>query len=274
MKKFLYPLVLSFFCAGTAHAQDTAKLARRLVEASGIDVQLQSVPKTMQDQMAQVRGQAPEEVVTAMIEASGEAYRPDVMTRDVTQALAQSLKPAEIEKMLAWLDTETGRRVVAAEKRAGSTMDEASLRRHAEETKDKPPGERRLQLLQDMLEVTSAIDLGANMLEGMMLGIAIGMDSMQPAQNRMGVARLRQRLAQAMPKEEVKDKLRAGMPGMLAYCYRELGDADLAAYVGFLRSPEGKRYNEAIAEAYTQAMVAASVRLGELVERRTPKRPA
>jgi len=63
------------------------------------------------------------------------------------------------------------------------------------------------------------------------------------------------------------------MPGLFAYTYREVTDADLAAYLVFLRSADGKRCNDAIGEALTQSMIAASVRMGQLVDQRTPKRP-
>jgi hypothetical protein len=64
------------------------------------------------------------------------------------------------------------------------------------------------------------------------------------------------------------------MPGLFAYTYREVSDADLEAYLVFLRSAGGKRCNDAVSEALTHAMVAASVRLGQAVERRVPKQPA
>ena len=60
---------------------------------------------------------------------------------------------------------------------------------------------------------------------------------------------------------------------MTGYTYREVSDADLAAYVAFLRSADGKRANDAITDAFSQAMVAASLRLGQLVDQRVAKRP-
>ena len=272
MKKLVYPVVLFLLLASAAQAQDAAQLAQRLVERSGLAVQLQSVPKSFEDQMAAMRGKAPDELILALTDAGREAYRPEAMMQEITRNLADTLKPDEMRPVLAWLETGVGRRVTLAEERA-SSMNEESLQRYMEEIKAKPPGAQRRKLIEEVLEVTSGLEFGARLLEGMALGVAIGMDSTQPAQKRAGVALLRKQIEQVMPKEQVKAQLRMAMPAILGYTYREVSDADLGAYIAFLRSADGKRANDAITEAFTQAMVAASVRLGQLVDQRSTKQP-
>lgn len=273
MKKLVYPFVLWALLAGAAQAQDAAKLAQRLVERSGLAVQLQSLPKNFGEQMAALRGNVPDELLLALTEAGREAYRPQAMAQEIADTLAETLKPEEMQRALAWLEEGVGRRVTLAEERASGSMNEQSLQRYAEQTKAKPPGAQRQKLIQDMIEVTNGLEFGARLMEGMALGVAIGMDSTQPVQNRAGAALLRKQLEAAMPKEQVKAQLRAAMPSMMGYTYREVSDADLAAYVAFLRSADGKRANDAITEAFTQAMVSASVRLGQFVDQRSTKRP-
>jgi len=273
MKKLVYPFVLWAVLAGAAQAQDALKLAQRLVERSGLAVQLQSTPKNFEEQIAAARGKVPDDLLFALTEAGREAYRPELMARDIAQTLAESLKPEEMQRVIAWLDAGLGRRVTLAEERASASMNEESLRRYAEQTKAKPPGAQREKLIQDMIEATSGLEFGVRLLEGTALGVAIGMDSTQPVQNRAGAALLRKQIEAAMPKEQLKAQLRVAMPAMMGYTYREVSDADLAAYVAFLRSADGKRANDAITEAFTQAMVAASVRLGQLVDQRSTKRP-
>lgn len=272
MRKLAYLFVLPVLLAGEAQAQDAAQLAQRLVERSGLAVQLQSVPKSFAEQMAAMRGKAPDELVLALTEAGREAYRPEAMTQEITKILAETLKPDEMQRVLAWLETGVGRRLTIAEERSAS-MNEESLQRFMEEMKANPPGAQRQKLIQEVLEVTSGLEFGARLLEGMALGVAIGMDSTQPVQKRAGVALLRKQIEKVMPKEQVKEQLRAAMPAILGYTYREVSDADLAAYVEFLRTADGKRANDAITEAFTQAMVAASVRLGQLVDQRSTKQP-
>ena len=272
MKKLVYALALWTLFVGAARAQEAATLAQRLVQLSGLEVQLRSVPKGFEDQMAGLKGQVPDELIFALTDAGREAYRPDVMAKDIAQTLSQTLKPAEMQKVLAWLEADVGRRVTIAEEKSSSTMDEASLRKFAQETKAKPPGAQRQKLIAELVEVTNAIEFGAHLMEGTALGVAIGMDSTQPAQQRLGAALIRKQIERAMPKDQVKAALRESMPGIYAYTYREVSDADLNSYLTMLRTPEGKQVNDEITKAFTQAMVSASLRMGQLVDQRNPKR--
>jgi hypothetical protein len=274
MKRLACLWVLWAALAGAAQAQDAASLAQRLVERSGLAVQLQSTPKYFEEQIAALRGKVPDPFLLALTEAGREAYRPQAMAQDIAKALAETMKPQEMERVIAWLETGVGRRVTAAEESASAAMNEEALQSYAEQTKAKPPGAQRQKLIQDMIEVTNGLEFGARLLEGMALGVAIGMDSTQPVQNRVGAALLRKRIEAAMPKEQVKAQLRAAMPAMMSYTYREVSDADLTAYVAFLRGADGKRANDAITEAFTEAMVSASLRLGQLVDQRSTKAPS
>lgn len=273
MNKRIYLFVLWALLASAAQAQDALQLAQRLVERSGLAVQLEAVPKGFTEQMGPLRGQVPEEFLIALADAGREAYQPKRMAQEIAQSLAQALKPDEMKRVLAWLETGVGRRVTLAEERASASMDDAALRRYAEQAKKEKPSGRRVQLLQDLIEATGSLEVTARIVEGTALGVAIGLDSTQPVQKRAGAALLRKQIEKAMPKEQVKEQLRLALPGLFAYTYREVGEADLAAYLAFLRSTDGKRCNDAIGEALTQSMVAASVRTGQLVDQRTPKRP-
>jgi hypothetical protein len=273
MKKLAYPFVLWVLFAGLAQAQDPAKLAQRLVERSGVAVQLQAVPKSFTDQLPQLRGQVPDELLLALTDAGREAYRPELMAKEIAEILGQTLQPAEMQKAIGWLETGVGRRVTLAEERASASMDDASLKRYAEQTKDQRPSARRQKAIQELIDVTGSLDFTAKLMEGTALGMAIGMDSTQPVQKRVGVAFLRKQIEKVMPKEQLKETLRQAMPGLFGYTYREVNDADLEAYLAFLRSPHGKAVNDAIADAFGQAMIAASVRVGQLVDQRAPKRP-
>src|SRR5689334_9790416 len=139
MKKSIYPLVLWILLVGAAQAQDTAKLAEQLVKLSGLEVQLRSVPKGFEDQMAALKGKMPDDLLFALTDAGRQAYSPELMAKDIAATLAQALKPAEMEKVLAWLETDVGRRVTVAEEKSSQTMDEASLRKYAAQVQAKPP---------------------------------------------------------------------------------------------------------------------------------------
>jgi hypothetical protein len=271
MKSFTYPLVLSIFCAGVAHAQDAAKLAQRLVERSGVAAQMQSAPETFEERITSAGGSLPEELRLALADAGREAYRPEVLAQDIASHVAHSLKPEEMQRALAWYDTPAARSVVTAEVRAAVTMDQASVRRYAEETKDKPQSARRQELIRDLIEASNDIRLAMLVTERMGLGVAVGADSTYPAENRTGLVRLQEQADRTRPTEEMKAYFRRAMPAMYAYIYRDVSEPDLAAYLAYLHSADGKRCNDALVEAMGQALVAAAVRMGQLMEQRNAR---
>ena len=148
------------------------------------------------------------------------------------------------------------------------------MRQYAESLKDKKLSAARPRLIRDIMAATSTEEGMAQKVQAMALGVAMGMDSTQPVQQRIGLERLQARIKTAMPIEKLKEQMRAILPAIMSYTYRDVSDADLTAYVAFLRSPVGKRYQEQVMDAYTEAIVHASVRLGQLIDVNTSKRPA
>ena len=272
MKKLVYPFLFGLLLAGAAQAQEAAKLAQRLVERSGVAVQLQSLPKNFEEHTAALRG-VPSELVLALTEAGREAYRPQRMAQEIADTLAATLKPEEMERVLAWLEADLGRRVTLAEERASASHGRGKPRALCRGDQGQAAG--RAAPAADPGHDRGDGQPGAGREADRRHGARRGDRHRQhpAAQNRAGAAALRKQIEAAMPKERVKAQLREAMPVMTGYTYREVSDADLAAYVAFLRSADGKRANDAITDAFSQAMVSASLRLGQLVDQRVAKRP-
>ena len=254
--------------AQPAHAQDdAASVARRLVARSGLAVQLRSVPKGFEQQMAELRAQMPDALFASLQRAGREAFRPEALQAEIEKSLPGKLKTAEMKKALAWLETGAGRRVTSAEELASATLDSAVLQKFS----GKPVSARRKQLLQDLIAATSSLESTANLIEATSLALAIGLDSTQPVQKRAGAAALRAQLQKQMPRDKLKQMLAGSLPAIFAYTYRDVSEADLAGYLAFLRGADGRKYNDAMVECFTQAVVGASLRMGQLVDQ-TEKR--
>jgi hypothetical protein len=177
-----------------------------------------------------------------------------------------------MQKAIAWLETDLGRRITRAEELSSETMDEASMKAFQSRLKEKPLSTQRSTLLDYLIADTNSVETTVNVMEATALGMAIGIDSMQPAQKRAGVAALRAQQQKVMPRDKLKVAMQQVLPVTMAYTYRDLSDWDLAAYVAFLRSADGKRYNDAMFDAFGQALVGASVRMGQLMEQAGSKR--
>jgi hypothetical protein len=104
--------------------------------------------------------------------------------------------------------------------------------------------------------------------ETLALGVAMGMDALQPKERRAGEATLRRHLRMMMPPEKVNAALAESLPMLYAYNYRDVSDADLQGYFGFLKSVGGKRYQDGMTAAFLESLGRASVQVGELVGQR------
>lgn len=276
VRPFILVLVLCsvlFEAPAFAQSKEATDAASRLLVRSGLSVQLRGFSSQFAAQFGQQRGKLPDNLIIELTNAAKEAFRPDVLQEDIVQGIAKKLKVDEMNGALAWLDSPLGERITRAEEASSGTMDEAALRKFGESLKDGKPPAARAKLISDVIAASFAEDSTVRSLEAISLGVALGMDSMQPSQNRLGLERLQAKLKEAMPADKLKAQMRLVLPVMYAYTYRDIGDADLAAYAAFLNGPVGKRYTLQVSEAFMEALIRGSVRLGQLVDMNSTKRP-
>ena len=273
---FAAALAAAFLAPLPAQAQssDTLKLAQRLVVRSGLAEQLNTVPRQLEMELKLARGTVPDDLLAALNEASIESFRPDALREDVVRTLAARMPAEEMKRALAWLEKPQGRRVTQAEEQASRTLSPETLQAYAEALKTAPLSAKRAKYITNLVTATKGVEHAANLMEGVALGIAIGMDRTQSVQNQQGLKALQNRLRSTIPPEKLREELRGTVPEVYAYIYRGVSDADLGAYVAFNRSAAGKRYNDAVMAAFTEAMLRASLRMGPAVEKALQKKPA
>ena len=258
--------------AAAAQSQDAASTAQRLITSCGLSVQLPGFVGQMKAQIEQLKGEVDAAIVPAIADAAMEAFRADVLEADIVGDVQHRLTIDEMNAALAFLDTPAGRHVTHAEEQS-STRTPAQFEQFLRELKKKAPPTERLSLVQELITASYVEDTTVRGMQAMALGVALGMDSTQPRERRLGRASIERHVRQALPEDEIKRELRLSLPVGYLYTYRHIADADLRAYVAFLASANGRRYSEQLTEAFMGALVRASVRLGKLVDQRTLKQP-
>jgi hypothetical protein len=257
-----------------AQSRQATEAANRLVQRSGLSAQLRAFANQVAAQFTQHRGKAPEPLIIELTNAAKEAFRPEVLQQDITAGIARKMTVEEMRSVIAWLESAAGGRVTRAEEEASATMDEATLRKFIESMKDGKHSAARAGMIAEIIAASYAEDSTVRGLEVVALSTALGMDSMQPAPNRLGPERLQAKLKEMMPPEQMKQQIRQALPMMYAYTHRDTSDADLGAYSAFLSGPVGRRYSQQASEALMEALTRASLRLGQLLEGKSGKRPA
>lgn len=258
--------LLALAPAARATSNEALDVARRLLHNSGLAVQLKSFPRQVDQDLAQAQGRLPDELLAALRSSARESFSPAAMHEDLVRGIAARLTVSEMRKALVWLDTDIGKRMTRAEELAAEQLTPETLQAYSEGIKRRPLSPRRSELIASLITATKAVESAATMMEGVALGIAVGMDSMQPAQNRLGASALSEQLRQSMPPDKLREAVGAVMPAMHAYVYRDVSDADLEAYLAFNRSNSGVRYNDAMMGALTEALSKAALRVGAGIE--------
>jgi hypothetical protein len=248
-----------------AQAQTPLELAERLYERAAMAEQVRPIPGQFAEGLEEYRGKIPDPVIADLDEAAKKIFAEEALRGEIVAAIAEKMKPEDMVRTLDWLDGLVGRRVTRAEAGSASSVNQQNVQAYAESRKKKAPNPKRDRAIADLIRATGAVELGASLIEAITLGIAVGTDATQPVEKRIGLPGLRARQRAAMPPEKVREAMGATLPPMYAYIYREISDADLAAYVRFSASPLGQRYNEAASVALTGALARASVRVGEML---------
>jgi hypothetical protein len=258
------------FLAPFAQAQsnEDASTAHRLIVRSGVSVQLRGFTDQLEGEIRQNPAGLDEKLVSTLAEAAKQAFRPESLQQDMTARIAKKLTLADMKVALTWLEGEAGRRVTQAEELNSTTFDLQRFQVFTERLKLKPLASKRQKLIAELISVTDAVKASAVTQETLSLGVAMGMDALQPKERRAGEATLRGRLRMVMPPEKINAALAERLPMLHAYNYRDVTDADLQGYVRFLKSAGGKRYQDGMTAAFLEGLGRASVQVGELVGQR------
>ena len=249
-----------------ALAQDGASVrtAQRLMQSSGLAAQLQGLPAQMEADFRQSGALLDQKLMEALLAAARTSFQPETLEVDITSRIARKLTVADMEAALAWLESPAGERITRAEELGATQFHAEHYAQYLQELRGKQPSDQRGQMLAAVVTATNGAEAALATQEAIALGVAIGMDSLQPAERRLGEATLRMRVHQAMHSEQTRSAIAEQLLPLYAYFYRDVTDADLAGYVRFLGTSAGKRYQQGMTDAYVESLGRASIRLGTL----------
>jgi hypothetical protein len=196
----------------------------------------------------------------AVTAAAKRGFRIDVFEAPALNALAANLDADTVKKTEAFLSSDVGKRMVAADV-ALAAMDEDKLDKIMSGEMAVPSTPQRDALFAK-LEVASrstesTVQIFLSMGTAVALGTAIG-SGMDP-----GPVEERARKSGESSRASLEKNMREPMQRYIAYDYREFSDADLKHLLAFLQSPAGKRYVFAYTASLGAGFDAMGKRCGE-----------
>jgi hypothetical protein len=198
--------------------------------------------------------------LAAVTAAAKRGFRIDVFEAPALSVFASNLDPVTVKKTEAFLLSDLGRRMVAADV-AVASMDQADIDKVMQGEITAPTTPQREAIL-DKLErasrsTESAVQIFLSMGSAVAVGTAVGSGGdPAPVAERSHKAGDESRAA-------LEANMRQPLRRYLSYGYRDLSDADLKSILAFLNSTAGKRYVSAYVASMNAGFDAMGRRCGE-----------
>jgi hypothetical protein len=201
-----------------------------------------------------------DEQLNAVTAAAKRGFRIDVFEAPALSALAANLDPPTVKKVDAFLESDLGRRMVAADT-ATATLEEPKIDKIMNGEISAPSAPQRDALF-DKLErashsTESTVQIFLSMGQAVAIGTAVGSGT-----DKASVAQSARKSGETS-RPELEQSMREPLRRYLAYSYRDLSDADLKHLLVFLESPPGKRYVSAYIASLGAGFDAMGRRCGE-----------
>jgi hypothetical protein len=245
----------------SADIETAAKIYQDAAIREQVRASLGSMPAHIRQLFsADTAAQLSDQQLNAVTAAAKRGFRIDVFEAPALSALAANLDAPTAKKVDAFLESELGRRMVAADM-ATATLEEPKIDKIMSGEVTAPSTPERDALF-DKLELASrstesTVQIFLSMGQAVAIGTAVG-----SGRDRASVAESA-RKSGAASRPELEQSMRAPLRRYLAYSYRDLSDADLKHLLTFLESAPGKRYVSAYIASLGAGFDAMGRRCGE-----------
>lgn len=255
-------MVMLVFACIPASAQGTPSQTERLLDLSGLTLQLSEIVQQtkvgLEDAASEVG--LPSASLDVMRTALNDVLDPAALLSAIDYELQTRLSAADIEQLLLWYESGVGRRITQAEERASTADAQLEIK------------EQSAALMRDFRRVAYAIQLDQ------LLGTT---DFAMSQAVNVSLISLTAIMSTANPNARVNlDVVRAGMgpyerevrPTLekltvlsYVYAYRDLSFSDLELYQEFLSTPESTKFHAIIEQTVDSQFELAAERLAERI---------
>ncbi len=263
MIRFALLMCLATVCA--AQSAVDIESAARLYQAAEIREQVRASLGAMPEHIRQLfaadaSAKMTEPQLAAVTAAAARGFRIDIFEVPALQALADNLDVSTLNKIDAFLESDLGKRMVAADV-AEAKIGEANIDKVMNGEITAPSTPKRDALFDKLERATrsaeSTVQIFLDMGQAVAVGTAVG-SGMDPV-----AVGERARKSGEANRAGLEENMRLPMRRFMAYGYRAMSDADLKQLLAFLESAPGKRYVAAYNASMGAGFNAMGRRTGE-----------
>lgn len=217
-----------------------------LYQAAGWPIQRGHFGAALTAAQKRYQNTLPPAVYQSLVQNSNRRFAPDAMDQRAQAVLRSSL--ANARAPLQFFQTEVGRKIVAAETLATSP---AQLTKYADGLPRMQAEATRRLLIRHLAQSLPAGQAGAEVSLALAGVAADSLSSMLPG--LFGEASPALGLVEGQ-RQRIVEQVNQDLDNTLMHVYRNLSDAELAEFVEFVQSPDGKAYYDAALAALRAAL--------------------
>jgi hypothetical protein len=268
-KIWLGAILLSLMPLLAAAQDQHESLVQELYVKSGLEKQIQDVPRSIQaglDQPLLEAEQFPEpspRVISLMKSLAPEAFAPEKLKAVVLPEIKARLTTPDLQAVLKWLDSPLGIKCTRLEEEASTPEAYAEISKYAAQLKKSPPTPERLKIIQKLDVALKATQASVEMALNLQVALSLAVNATLPKEQQQSPADIMSEIKQHQP--EIEAALRLESLVSLIYTYRSLTEAEIKQYIKFATSPAGSKYQEVADAAVKKALIAGGIRWGEAI---------
>ena len=192
-----------------------------------------------------------------------QAFDANQIERRVTAKVSKDLPKETAGKIIAWLQSDLGRKISALEEQGwASSLKQiepvvAQLEKiDLDKLEKDAPQTVRLKLIRRFDHSTNATETLVDLSEASAFGAATVLDASRPVDQRLGVDRVRVQIDQDRPRLRMQSQRITAATFLVTY--QTLTDAEIERYAEFLESDPGREYLATTHDALKDALYEAS----------------
>jgi len=263
MIRFVLLMCLATVCAAqtAVDIEGAASLYQAAAMREQVRASLGAMPEHIRQLFAaDASAKMTEPQLAAVTAAAARGFRIDIFEVPALQALAANLDLSTLNKIDAFLESDLGKRMVAADV-AEAKIGEANIDKVMNGEITAPSTPKRDALFDKLERATrsaeSTVQIFLDMGQAVAVGTAVG-SGLDPV-----AVGERARKSGEASRAGLEENMRLPMRRFMAYGYRDMSDSDLKQLLAFLESAPGKRYVAAYNASMGAGFNAMGRRTGE-----------
>ena len=220
------------------------KVASELLELSGFTHSLSQMPAGIKGGMEEARAkgsQIPAEVFDGLVKIMMDAFDPALLMGPIRNELSSQLTSVDGDKLLAWYNSDLGKRITAAEAKAGNIEALQEIQRLAPQLlEDKRLVGYATRIDKALKSTEMVVELQINTLMAVFTAMVT---TAAPNPDQL-INNFKNQLAASRP--QINQAVHQQVLAASAYSYQDVDDAAMQKYISFLEKPHTERFYQSV----------------------------